>query len=183
MPPRRPQRGKASTSSKRANAPRTPSPVQRYAHLIETPLSKKVSGAMPYTSMHYKRDMRMNDLGAEMRGKFAGPISPSEFLNVFLPFPKGTLARMPRRMKGRFRRVATRNAETAMYTPMVCLPIYACRTYLYDLSRLNPSRHTVPASSLSTRIVIRTRVRTTTNPKSNRTFPSMNLVVAKISVS
>jgi hypothetical protein len=130
MPPKRPQRGKASTSSKRVNAPRTPSPVQGHAHLTETPLSKKVSGAMPYTSMHYKRDTRMNDLGAEMRGKFAGPISPSEFLKVFLPFRKGELARMPRRMKERFRRVATQNAETAMYTPMVCLPIYAWRSYI-----------------------------------------------------
>jgi hypothetical protein len=62
----------------------------------------------------------MNDLGSEMKGKFAGPIGPSEFLQVFLPFKAGKLPRLPRRMKTPFRRVAEQKAETAMYDLMVC---------------------------------------------------------------
>ena len=102
-----------------ANMPRTP--PRQFQVLSETPLSKKVSGATPYTSMHYKRDKRMNDLGAEMKGKFAGPISPSEFLKTFLPFNRGELPRMPKRRKVVFQRVANKTSEPAMYRPMVCL--------------------------------------------------------------
>ena len=69
-------RGWASASSKRVGKPRTPLPLaQHSAVLNDTPLGKKVSGATPYTSMHYKRNTRMNDLGTEMKGKFVGPIS------------------------------------------------------------------------------------------------------------
>jgi hypothetical protein len=116
MPPKR--RGQASTSSKRVETPRTPPQNLPASH--ETPISKKISGATPYTSMHYKRDARMNDLGSEMKGKFAGPICPQEFLQVFLPFKAGRLQKLPRRMKEPFRRVAKQTAETAMYGPMVC---------------------------------------------------------------
>jgi len=62
----------------------------------------------------------MNDLGLEMKGKFAGPICPEEFLQVFLPFKQGDLQQMPRRMKKPFRCVAEQKVETAMYDPMVC---------------------------------------------------------------
>ncbi|KAF8816919.1 hypothetical protein BYT27DRAFT_7247809 [Phlegmacium glaucopus] len=80
IPPKR--RRQASTSSKRADTPRTRS--QRFIPPNEAPISKKISDATPYTSMHYRRDTRMNDLGTDMKGKFAGPISPLEFLQTFL---------------------------------------------------------------------------------------------------
>ncbi|KAF8222204.1 hypothetical protein L208DRAFT_1371169 [Tricholoma matsutake] len=111
------QFGQASTSSKLV---KTPPPLsKRSVKLNETPLSKKVSGAMPYTSMHYKRDTRMKELGEEMKGKFAGPISPLAFLKTFLPFQKGELARMPRRQKQMFQRVANMKKESSMYKPMI----------------------------------------------------------------
>jgi hypothetical protein len=116
MPQKR--RGQASTSSKRVDTPCTP--PQRFIPLNETPISKKVSGATPYTSMHYKRDTRMNVLGTEMKGKLAGPILPLEFLRTFLPFRRGELERMPGRRKKAFQRVADQKVETAMYDPMVC---------------------------------------------------------------
>lgn len=116
MAPKR--NGQASTSSKRVDAPQTP--PQRYTSLHETPISKKVSGATPYTSLHYKRDTRMNNLGSEMKGKFAGPICPKEFLHVFLPFKRRELPQMPKRMKKPFRSVAEQKMETTMYGPMVC---------------------------------------------------------------
>lgn len=118
----------ASTSSRRVDAPRT-SP-HHFPPLHETPISKKVSGATPYTSMHYKRDTRMNNLGSEMKGKVAGPICPREFLQVFLPFKAGGLQQPPRRMKQPFRRVAEQTVETAMYGPMVCLLVLLV-VYIY----------------------------------------------------
>jgi len=116
MPPKR--RGQPSTCSKRVDAPQTP--PQHFTPLHETPINKKVSGATPYTSLHYKRDTRMNDLGSEMKGKFAGPICPKQFLQFFLPLKHGELQKMPKRMKKPFRRVAEQTVETAMYGPMVC---------------------------------------------------------------
>lgn len=116
----RKRRGQASTSSKHVDSPQTP--PQHSTPLHETPISKKVSGATPYTSLHYKRDTRMNHLGSEMKGKFAGPMCPKEFLQVFLPFKRGVLQKMPKRMKKSFRHVAEQGLETAMYEPMVCPP-------------------------------------------------------------
>jgi hypothetical protein len=135
MPPKR--RGQASASSKCTATPCTPPPsIQHSAVLNETPLSKKISGATPYTSMHYKRDMRMKDLGTEMTGKFAGPISPLEFMQTFLPFKRGELEPMPKRRKKVFQNVADQRVETAMYGPMVC-PLYSIYcAYLYDSTRL-----------------------------------------------
>jgi hypothetical protein len=131
------RRGQASASSKHVGAPRTPPPLaQDYAVLNETPLSKKVSGATPYTSMHYKRDTRMKDLGTEMKGKFAGPISPSEFVQTFLPFKRGELEPMPGRRKKVFQSVADQRVETAMYGPMVCPHYSIYCVYLYDSTRL-----------------------------------------------
>lgn len=63
----------------------------------------------------------MKELGEEMKGKFAGPISPLAFLKTFLPFQKGELARMPRRQKQMFQRVANMKKESSMYKPMVCV--------------------------------------------------------------
>jgi hypothetical protein len=128
MPPKR----------KHVNAPRTPTPPQQSTALSETPLSKKVSGATPYTSMHYKRDTRIVELEAEMKAKIAGPISPFEFLHTFLPFGKGELERMPSRSKKVFQRVADQNTEPAMYGPMVCLYYFSYSAYLSESSR---SRH------------------------------------------
>lgn len=116
MAPKR--RGHSSTSSKHVDPPQTP--PQHFTPLYETPISKKGSGATPYTSMHYKRDIRMNNLGSEMKGKFAGPICPKEFLQVFLPFEQSELQQMPKRMKKPFQRVAEQKVETAMYELMVC---------------------------------------------------------------
>ena len=130
MPPKR--RGQPSTSSKHVDASQTP--PQHFTPLHETPISKKVSGATPYTSMHYERDTRMNNLGLEMKGKFAGPICPKQFLQVFLPFKPRELQQMPKRMKKPFRRVAEQKVETAMYELMVCSlapPIM----YVYESSR------------------------------------------------
>lgn len=101
-----------------------------------TPIDKKVSGATPYTSMHYKRDTRMRALGSEMKDKFAGPVDPQEFLHFFLPFERGKLPRMPKRMKVPFQRVADQTTEPAMYDPMVCPPVSACCIYSYEPSRL-----------------------------------------------
>jgi hypothetical protein len=133
MPPKRREQ-QASTSSNRADTPRTP--PQHFIPLNETPISKKISGATPYTSTHYKRDTRMNDLGTEMKGKFAGPIPPSEFLQTFLPFKRGELGRMPGRRKKAFQRVADQKTEVAMYGPMVrpCYSAYC--SYLYESCRL-----------------------------------------------
>ena len=120
------------TSSKHVDASQTP--PQHFTPLYETPIRKKGSGATPYTSMHYKRDSRMNNLGSEMKGKFAGPICPGEFLQFFLPFKSRKLPQMPRRMKKPFQRVAEQKVETAMYGLMVCSltpPIM----YIYDSSR------------------------------------------------
>jgi hypothetical protein len=144
MPPKR--SGRASTSSKHVDTPRTPPPSQHSAAPNETPLSKKVSGATPYTSLHYKRDTRMNDLGTEMKGKFAGPIPPSEFLKTFLPFKREELERMPGRRKKVFQRVAHQRVETAMYGPMVCLPFSIYCAYLYESSRFRRWSVTVLAS-------------------------------------
>ena len=74
----------------------------------------------------------MNGLGSEMKGKFAGPVDPQEFLHFFLPFERGKLPRMPKRMKVPFQRVADQTAEPAMYDPMVCPPVSACCIYSYD---------------------------------------------------
>src|SRR5262245_11631823 len=126
------------------------SPPRQFPVLNETPLKKKVSGSTPYTSMHYKRDTRMNDLGAEMKGKFSGPISPSEFLKIFLPFKRDELPRMPVRRKVVFRRVANKTSESAMYDPMVCISKFLCLHIFTDvldhcaealLSRLRPRGH------------------------------------------
>jgi hypothetical protein len=111
--------GEPSTSSKRVHTP--PPPSKPSTTINETPLSKKVSGATPYTSMHFKRDARMKELGEEMKGKFAGPISPSVFLKTFLPFERGELSRMPQRQKKKFQRVADATKESSMYKPMVCV--------------------------------------------------------------
>jgi hypothetical protein len=130
------------------NMPRTP--PRQFPVPSEIPLSKKVSSATPYTSMHYKRDPRMNDLVAEMKGKFAGPISPSEFLKTFLPFKRGELPRMPVRRKVAFQRVADKQSEPAMYGPMVRVSkFWSMRNYMdvrdhcaeASLSRLRPCGH------------------------------------------
>ncbi|KAF8798329.1 hypothetical protein BYT27DRAFT_7151134 [Phlegmacium glaucopus] len=68
----------------------------------------------------------MNDLGTEMKGKFAGPISPSEFLQTFLPFKRGELGRMPGRRKKAFQRVADQKTEAAMYGPMIVALKHYC---------------------------------------------------------
>ena len=135
MPPKR--CGWASASSKRVSKPRTPPPLAQDAAILnEMPLSKKVSGTTPYMLMHYKRDTRMNVLGTEMKGKFAGPIPPLDFMQTFLPFGRGELKRMPGRRKKVFQSVAEQEAETAMYGPMVC-PLHSMYcAYLYEPSRL-----------------------------------------------
>jgi hypothetical protein len=78
----------------------------------------------------------MNNLGTEMNGKFAGPISPSEFIKTFLPFNRGELEPMPGRRKKVFQRVADQRVETAMYGPMVCSPYSTYCAYLYESTRL-----------------------------------------------
>ena len=96
---------------------------QLSAVVSEIPLSKKVSGATPYTSMHYKR----------WRGNLQDLFS-SEFV-FFLTFVKGQLERMPRRSKKVFGSVADQKAETVMYEPMVC-PLHLYAVHLYESSRL-----------------------------------------------
>jgi hypothetical protein len=50
-----------------------------------TPVHKKASGSNPYTSLHHVRDFRMRQMGAEMEGKFMGPMPPNEFLDTYFP--------------------------------------------------------------------------------------------------
>ena len=95
---------------------------QLSAVVSETPLSKKVSGTTPYTSMRYKR-WREN-----LQDLFS-------FVEFFLTFVKGQLERMPRRSKKVFGSVADQKAETAMYEPMVC-PLHLYAVHLYESSRL-----------------------------------------------
>lgn len=132
MPPKR--RGQTSASSKRVDPPHTPTQHAPQLPPHESPITKKVAGAVPYTSMHYKRDTRMNDLGLEMMGKFAGPLNPKDFLQLFLPLKSKVLKQLPRRMKAQFRRVAEQTVETAMYGPMVCPRLPSRCVYLSECS-------------------------------------------------
>ena len=82
----------------------------------------------------------MNALGImmEMVGKFAGPLSPSEFMQIFLPFEKGELKAMPRRKKAIFQSVADQKAETAMYAAVTLWDVLFTLhiMHLYESSRL-----------------------------------------------
>ena len=89
----------------------TPSAVQG------TPTSNKVSGTNPYTSMYYVRDERMRRLGAEMAGKFIGPMPVVDFLDTFLPSHRATtLSRNQTRL---LQSASTQPKEPQMYSPLV----------------------------------------------------------------
>ena len=90
---------------------------------VETPVSRKFSGYWPFTSMHALRDERMQALGSEMRGKFAGPIPVEYFLKEYLPITDETRRSMPNfdDYSQGFAKVASSKGEKDMYDSMVRL--------------------------------------------------------------
>lgn len=78
----------------------------------------------------------MVNLGDEMKGKFVGPVSPSLFLTTFLPIENGRLEQMPEIIEATFQNVADKTPETAMYAPMVRLPLYSSCAHLKEPFRL-----------------------------------------------
>jgi hypothetical protein len=84
-----------------------------------TPISNKVSGSNPYTSMHYERDDRMRMLGVEMVGMFIGLMPVAKFLEAFLP-PQGTTALSDRQTK-LLEAAANEKLEVQIYDPLVRL--------------------------------------------------------------
>jgi hypothetical protein len=84
-------------------------------------LSSKASGANPFTSLHCERDYRMQELGQEINSKFVGPMPVMEFLDKFLPSSQN-----PYHMSKEdyLKKAADADAETKMYSPLVCLLIF-----------------------------------------------------------
>jgi hypothetical protein len=74
--------------------------------------------------MHMLRDERMQDLGSEMRGKFAGLIPVNYFLEKYLPISDEMLQSMPNfDANGHwFAKVAKATGDQDMYESMVHLP-------------------------------------------------------------
>jgi hypothetical protein len=121
MPTVDPERFYASTpldpTKRTTNVPVTLPPLPP----VDTPYSRKLSGYWPFTSMHVFRDERMQALGSEMRGKFAGPVSVEAFLKRHLPIPSETCQSMPNfeDYSHKFAEVAGKKGENDMYKPMV----------------------------------------------------------------
>ena len=75
----------ARGSSHRATTPPNTRSVPELPQ--STPIKNRATSMNTYSSLHYERDFRMRKLGAEMDGKFIGPMPVHQFLDTFLPCP------------------------------------------------------------------------------------------------
>jgi hypothetical protein len=140
--------------------PLTPSPpgsVTGSSAIQSTPISNKVSGSNPYTSMHYERDDQMRMLGAEMVGKFIGPMPVAGFLEAFLP-PHGTTALSDGQTQ-LLEAAANEKVEVQMYDPLVRLQLTFWSSFTHTVtSRSRRSKHPVPTSNSLTHICTPTQI-------------------------
>jgi len=100
----------------RATTPVIPVSLQG---LDNTPVSKKASGSGPHTSLHHERDYRMRQVGAEMEGKFIGPMPVVDFLDTFLPLRSTSSLRWTKKRMSKFEEVGKQTSEKQMYKPIV----------------------------------------------------------------
>lgn len=71
---------------------------------------------MPFTSLHYSRDVKMVEMAHEIHLK-CRRIDPQAFLDKFLPmqFPG-----RPKVTPSAFEKIAKKKTEVEMYKPLVC---------------------------------------------------------------
>ena len=134
------------TSSKKSNT----------STFQSTPITNKMSGMATYTTGHYERDPRLERLGAEMTGKFVGPMPVDEFLENFLPHPNRESI-----SKGQLRLLEMAKSQTLEVDvyPFLVRPRHLFLLYFLNWSRPCRSRPFSPlprSSRLLTVIVIRT---------------------------
>jgi hypothetical protein len=102
--------------------PRTPKGnSETLTSLISSPVVNKRSGRVPYTTQHFERNFRMREFGAEMEGKFLGPMPVEEFLNSYLPH-EGDQATRP-----------TRGVSTSKVSPLVQLDTQSSEIPMYPV--------------------------------------------------
>jgi hypothetical protein len=103
-------------------ATRTP-PPNTTLRPVSTPLSNKISGNLPYSSVAPDQDDEFRlRLATETAGLFLGPVPCNTFLDRFLPLTPGTGGLSDAR--GRFNRMSLRMSEAQMYKPFVSISLY-----------------------------------------------------------
>ncbi|KAK0217046.1 hypothetical protein IW262DRAFT_1464083 [Armillaria fumosa] len=118
------QDGKTVRQSLKPNRPTKQSQYQRRVEMksapsrlidINTPISKKASGAMPFSSLHYSRDVKMVEMAREIHQK-CRRIEPQAFLDKFL---SARCSNRPEVIPSVFEEIVKKKTEIEMYEPII----------------------------------------------------------------
>jgi hypothetical protein len=99
-----------------SNPPKTPK-KRKSPPPEETPRHGRLASTLPFTSTAVYRDFAFVAAANEVKDKFVGRVTPSVFLDAFLPSCSG---KMPMVSKASFRKVTEKGKEVEMYDPLVC---------------------------------------------------------------
>ena len=106
---------------------------------ISTPLSNKISGNLPYSSVAPDQDDEFRlQLATETAGLFLGPMPCNTFLNRYLPLTPSTGGLSD--AQGKFNRMSLRMLEAQMYKPFISISLYLhhlCNRYCQRSMQLN----------------------------------------------
>lgn len=98
-----------------------PNPTRRP---VSTPLSNKIAGNRPYSSVAPDQDEEFRlRLAAETAGLFLGPVPCDSFLNTFLPIASSTQAGGCSNTQIKFDAMSLGLSEAQMYQPFVSISL------------------------------------------------------------
>ena len=106
-------------SPAQSKPPKTPK-KRKSPPLEETPRHGRLASTLPFTSTAVYRDFAFVAAANEVKNKFVGGVSPSAFMDTFLP---SCLSKMPMVNKASFRNVTDKRKEVEMYDPLVRVPL------------------------------------------------------------
>ncbi|KAF5389910.1 hypothetical protein D9757_003597 [Collybiopsis confluens] len=102
--------------------------------LHDTPAHARMSSTLPFTTTAQEYDAVFVLAAEEMSGKYFGPISPSEFLDYYLP-NSDKIPPLPQLDTSKFAEVASKAVENQMYGPMIS----ALQPFCKDITLFNSS--------------------------------------------
>ncbi|KAF5344696.1 hypothetical protein D9757_015063 [Collybiopsis confluens] len=102
--------------------------------LHDTPAHARMSSTLPFTTSAQEYDAVFVLAAEEMSGKYFGPISPSEFLDYYLP-NSDEIPPLPQLDTSKFAEVASKAVENQMYGPMIS----ALQPFCKDITLFNSS--------------------------------------------
>lgn len=99
-----------------------------------TPLSNKISGHLPYSSVPLDQDEEYRlRLASETTGLFLGPVPCKSFLDTFLPLASESGTVRNRGAQHKFKAMLFKDTEAEMYKPFVSIPLPSHHLYTFNI--------------------------------------------------